>query len=376
MKLPAIPRRPLLAVLVVVALAAGIALRPHASVADAKVKTAAAMELDAADVAEARTEPIAATLTLSGLLQPLSESVLTAEVDGRIAAVLVRPGETVKAGQVLARMDTRDLAARLSEHEANLAAARVQFELAQKTQRRNEELQARQFVSTNSLDTSRSALDANREMLRAREAQLALARQALDKAVVRAPQSGVIADRAVQPGQHVGLNTRLFSIVDLAELEFAANVPVAQISAVQVGQNVAVAAEGVAGDARGRVERIAPTADVGTRMIPVYIRVANPDGSLRGGMAARGLLRRGEIGGAVTLPQEALRGSGEKPAVMVIAQGKAELREATTGVADEASGRIEIKSGIQPGEIAILARVRGVSPGQAVAVAKPATAAH
>lgn len=356
--------------------AAGFALRPQAAPAAGKA-VAAVMELDAADIAEARSEPIATTLALAGLLQPLAESVLTAEVEGRIDAVLVRPGEAVKAGQVLARMDTRDLAARLAEQRANLAASRVQLDLAAKTQRRNEELQARNFISANSLDTSRSALDANHEALRAREAQLALAKQALDKAVIRAPQSGIVADRAVQPGQHVGLNARLFSIVDLAELEFAASVPVGQVGAVRVGQNVAVVAEGAAepaGATPGRVERIAPTADAATRMIPVYIRVANRDGRLRGGMAVRGQLRLAEVPDAVTLPREALRG-GEAPAVLVIAQGRAELRAVRLGLADETGGRVEIKSGVRAGETAILARVGGVAPGQAVAAAVAAPAA-
>ena len=250
MKLP-IRRAFVIVALGLVAVAAFV-LRPQAVPAAAK-SAGAVMELDAADVALARSEPIAVTLALSGLLQPLAESVLTAEVEGRLDAVLVRPGESVKAGQVLARMDARDLAAHLAEQRANLAGARAQLELAEKTQRRNEELQARNFISANSLDTSRSSLDANREALRAREAQLTLAQQSLDKAVIRAPQSGIVSERAVQPGQHVGLNTRMFAIVDLAELEFAASVPVSQVGAVRVGQNVGVTAEGADGEARGRV---------------------------------------------------------------------------------------------------------------------------
>lgn len=375
MKPSALLRRPLLVVAILgAAAAAGFVLRPQA----APIATApgsATMELDASDIALATRGPIAATLALSGLLQPLSESVLTAAVEGRIEAVLVRPGETVKAGQVLARMDTRDLAAHLAEQRANLAASRAQLDLAEKTQRRNEELRTRNFISANSLDTSRSTLDANREALRAREAQLTLAQQALDKAVVRAPQSGIVAERAVQPGQHVGLNARLFSIVDLAELEFAASVPVSQVGAVRIGQGVGVVPEGGAQEAQGRVERIAPTADAATRMIPVYIRVANADGRLRGGMAVRGQLRLGEVPDAVSLPREALRGSGENPAVLVIAQGKAELRAVRTGLTDEASGRVEIVSGVAAGETAILARVGGVAAGQAVtAVPAPAAA--
>jgi RND family efflux transporter MFP subunit len=378
MKSPAFFRRRSL--LVVLALGAAVVVwllsRPQAASTAAKTDVAAAMELDAADLAVARAEPVAATLTLAGLLQPLAESVLAAEVEGRIDAVLVRPGETVKAGQVLARMDTGDLDARLAEQRANLAASRVQLDLAERTQRRNEGLRERNFISASGLDASRGTLDANREALRAREAQLALARQALSKAVIRSPQAGIVAERAVQPGQHVASNTRLFSIVDLTEVEFAASVPVGQVGAVRVGQNVSLVAEG-ADDApiSGRVERIAPTADAATRMIPIYIRVANADGRLRGGMAARGYLRLGEVANAVTLPREALRGGAETPTVLVIAQGRAEMRTVQVGLVDEVGGRMEIKSGVKAGETAILARVGGIAPGQAVAEAKGANAA-
>ena len=378
MKSPAFFRRRSL--LVVLALGAAVVVwllsRPQAASTAAKTDVAAAMELDAADLAVARAEPVAATLTLAGLLQPLAESVLAAEVEGRIDAVLVRPGETVKAGQVLARMDTGDLDARLAEQRANLAASRVQLDLAEKAQRRNEGLRERNFISASGLDASRGTLDANREALRAREAQLALARQALSKAVIRSPQAGIVAERAVQPGQHVASNTRLFSIVDLTEVEFAASVPVGQVGAVRVGQNVSLVAEG-ADDApiSGRVERIAPTADAATRMIPIYIRVANADGRLRGGMAARGYLRLGEVANAVTLPREALRGGAETPTVLVIAQGRAEMRTVQVGLVDEVGGRMEIKSGVKAGETVILARVGGIAPGQAVAEAKGANAA-
>lgn len=365
------PGRRAFLILLVIALAAGAyALRQRTrSEATAPVAAVAALELDAADIAVAREEALAATLQVSGLLQPLAESVLTASVEGRVQDVLARPGQAVAAGQVLARMDTRDLEARLLEQQANLAAARAQFELAASTHRRNEELKTRNFISANSLDNSRGALDAAREALHAREAQLTLARQALGKAVIRAPLAGYIAERSVQPGQQVGLNARLLTIVNLAELEFAATVPVAQIASVQIGQNVAVRAEGSPRNTAplaGRVERIAPAADAATRMIPVYIRVANPQGLLKGGMSVRGEIGLGEVAGAVTLPLDALRDAGDAPRVLVVADGKVDSRPVRTGIVDAAGGRVEILSGVRAGETAILSRVTGIAAGQPI----------
>lgn len=376
MKLPALKirqpsRRTVLFLIVAALVAAGVVhgMKKRAA-ASAPAASVAALELSAADLAEARIEPLARTLRLSGYLQPLSESVLTAAVEGRIDAVFVRPGEKVRAGQELARMDSRDLAARVAEAQANLAANKAQLDLAAKTQTRNEELKAKNFISSNSLDTSKSNLEAQKEATRAGEARLALARQALEKSVVRAPLSGIVAERAVQPGQHVGLNARLFSVVDLGELEFAATVPVSQVGAIRIGQTVQLNAEGSEAEATGRVERIAPTADTATRMIPVYIRVKNPDGTLKGGMSVQGEVRLAEQPQTLTLPREALRVAGTKTTVLIAANGKAEERNVDTGIVDEASGRVEIKSGVRAGETAILARV-AMQPGQAIALPKP-----
>ncbi len=354
---------------------AGAATAPAAS-SEAKV-----MEVAAADLVVAQRESIAATLSLSGVLQPLNETVLTAEVEGRIDAVMVRPGMTVQAGQVLARMATQDLAARVAEAEANLAASRSQWQLADKTQRRNEDLRQRNFISGAGLDSGQSALEASQETLRAREAQLALARQALQKAVIRAPMAGTLAERLVQPGQQVAPNQRLFSIVDLSELEFAANVPVTEIVNVRIGQTVKVSMAGTTDPAgvelSGRVERIAPVADTGTRMIPVYIRVANPDGRLKGGLPAHGWLRWSEAADTVTLPREAVRSSQNASAVLVIQNGKAEMRRIDLGLSDASAGKVQVRAGLSGGETVILARVGGIAEGQAVRVAaeSPASAA-
>ena len=352
-----------------------------AATAPAAASEAKVMEVAAADLVVAQRESIAATLSLSGVLQPLNETVLTAEVEGRVDAVMVRPGMTVQAGQVLARMATQDLAARVAEAEANLAASRSQWQLADKTQRRNEDLRQRNFISGAGLDSGQSALEASQETLRAREAQLALVRQALQKAVIRAPMAGTVAERLVQPGQQVAPNQRLFSIVDLSELEFAANVPVTEIVNVRIGQTVKVSMAGTTDPAgvelSGRVERIAPVADTGTRMIPVYIRVANPDGRLKGGLPAHGWLRWSEAADTVTLPREAVRSSQNASAVLVIQNGKAEMRRIDLGLSDASAGKVQVRTGLSGGESVILARVGGIAEGQAVRVAaeNPASAA-
>lgn len=333
-------------------------------------KVGAPLEIAVVDVATVRSGRVTRSVQLSGLMQPVRQSLLTAEVEGRVEEVMVRAGERVAAGQVLARMDTRDLGNRLAQQRANLAASRAQLELAQKNFDRNQELLARNFISATTVDNSRSTLEAARETLKANEALVALASQAQDKAVIRAPLAGVVAERSIEVGQHVGLNARLFSIVDLSKLEFAASVPVTQVAAISIGQEVTLAVEGMSGSVTGKVERISPVADQGSRMIPVFVGVANQDARLKGGMVAQGRIVIADSGATLLVSDQTIRHEQGADKALVVAAGKIEQRSLTLGLRDEENGLVEVRSGLKEGEQVLLARVAGLAPGQVVKLAK------
>lgn len=337
---------------------------------DAVPARAPVLEVAPVDVVTVQAAALTRGVQLSGLLQPLRQALLTADVEGRVDEVRVRAGERVAAGQVIARMDVRDLASRVAQQKANLAVSRAQLDLADKTFSRNQELLARNFISATTLDNSRSTLDAARETLKANEAQLALAVQALDKATIRAPIAGVVAERSIEVGQHVGLNTRMFSIVDLSTLEFAANVPVNVVGAVRVGQDVSLHVEGIAETVTGKVERISPVADQGSRMIPVFIDVPNPDARLKGGMVAQGRVTVVDTGPSLVLSDQALRHAGTQDYVLRVAEGRVERCPVVIGARDEEGGRVEVKSGLAAGDRVLLARV-DVAPGAAVKLVAP-----
>lgn len=326
------------------------------------------VELAPVDVTVVREASLNRTLQLSGILHPLKQSILTAEVEGRIQAVLVRPGDRVLAGQVLARMDSRDLENHLAEQRANFAASRAKFELAEKNHRRNEELLAKHFISAASLDTGRSTLDASRESMKAQDALVALTQQNVSKAVIRAPLDGIVAERGVEPGQHIALNTKLFVIVDLSELEFAANASVSEIGAISIGQEVTIQVTGVPELVVGHVERLAPTADDASRMIPVFIRVPNQDGSLKGGMMAQGRLRVENATGVLAVHKDTLRHDGKKDYVLRVGADRLERCEVTLGLTEQVTGLVEIKHGLAAGDQVILARLQNLEAGRQVVI--------
>lgn len=356
------PRYWVIVSIAVVAVAAFVAVKSkQAATAPAAPATASSapvtMEIASVDLIKVSEGPLARTVAVSGLLQPLRQTLLTAELEGRIEEITVRSGDKVAQGQLLARMDPQDLNSRIAESRANVAAARAQLDLAERTQQRNEELQAKNFISANSLDSSRSTLDSARENLRAREAQLALALQALPKATIRSPLKGVVSDRAIEVGQHVGVNARLFSVVDLAELEFAAKLPVSEIAAIKVGQTVSLSVEGVSEPVEGRIERISPVAEDASRMIPVFIRVANRNEALKGGMVARGQIVVAGRDKALAISDQALRDDNGKPWVLVLVGDRLERRTLELGIRDETSGQVEVRTGLKAGDQVLLARV-------------------
>lgn len=331
--------------------------------------TVAALELAPADVAIVTRGVLAAGLPLTGALQPVNQTTVQARVASDIGQVLVREGESVKQGQLLVRLGTQDLDARLKQAQANLASAKVQAQLSRALADRYRQLFEKHLYSEVDYQKSVGEADAREEEVRAQQALVDIARKAFDDANVKAPMSGIIARRYVEPGSSVGMDARLFDIVDLHEMELAASVPSADIAAVHVGQRVTFTTTG-AGQRSfdGRVVRINPVADAGTRAITVYVRVQNPDGALRGGMFARGAVVSGAATPVLIVPLPAVRRDAGQAGIFVLRGGKLELRRVTLGIVDERDGQAEVKDGVKEGETVVLVSLEPQAAGSTAKV--------
>jgi RND family efflux transporter MFP subunit len=213
-------------------------------------------------------------------------------------------------------------------------------------------------------------------VLRAAEAQEALARKHLDDATVRAPFDGVIAQRYVHSGDRVADGALLLRLVNTAELEFAATVPTAALGSVRPGAPVALTVSGLTGVIRGRVARVNATVDPSTRQVKVYVTVPNHDRRLAGDLFASGRIVLAEATGALAIPAAGVRrGPGGADQAWVVAGGRAEPRAIVTGIRDEVRDLIEVKTGLRQGERAVVSPIEGLVPGQSVQVAGEETAA-
>lgn len=335
------------------------------------VATEAPLELLPVDVAVVRRGALAGGLPVTGGLQPVHQTTVQARVGSDIAAVLVREGERVQQGQVLARLGTQDLEARVKQAEAQLASAKVEAQLSRALVDRNRKLFEKNYFSENDFSRSQGEAEAREEAVRAQQAIVDITRKALNDAVVRAPMSGIVARRYVEPGNSVAMDSRLFDIVDLGQMELEASVPAAEVPRIKVGQAVVFTVDGFGGRRfEGQVVRINPVADAATRAIPVYVRVNNPDAALKGGMFARGQITSGTGQQALIVPLAALR-SGEKGAsVFVLKEGRLELRAVETGARDERAGEAVVSKGVVEGEVVVVASLSDQANTRAATVLK------
>ena len=341
-----------LGILVVVGgLAGTVALRASKKAGDGGDKAApVTLQFGASDLTYLENTPLSRRLAVSGTLQPVRQAVVKAKVAGDVRQIAVREGEAVKAGQVVASIDTADLESRLIDRIGAMESARAQLALAEKTRGMNVRLLNDKFISQNAFDSAESSFNVAQGNVKSAEAQVQLARNALKDAQAIAPLSGIVAKRHVQPGEKVAMEAPLVTIVDLADLEVQALVPAMDIPELSIGMPVELTVDGF-GERRftGRVERINPATEPGTRAILVYVKLPNSDATLRAGMFTTGRITLAASAPAPTLPTAAIRTEAGQSYVWAIDNGKLVKRIVLVGRRDEVSGRTEIKTALAPG---------------------------
>ena len=360
-----------------VAVVAGslVAWRASSAKKEDKKPADVTLEFSPADISVVEQRVLTRTLPFSGSLSPLLQSTVKSKVSGEVQKVLVREGEPIKHGQVLAQIDTSDLNARLDAQVAALEETKARWSIADKNRESNLKLLKQNFISQNAFDTTHSTLEASAASVRSAEAQVRLARNAMQDAVIRAPISGILAKRMVNGGEKVGPDSPMFTVVDLAKMEIEAPAAASEIPSVKVGQIASFKVDGF-GDRvfEGRVERINPITEQGSRSITLYLSVANRDGVLKGGMFAKGLLVLDKTQPSAVVPLAAVRDDAGQSYVFTLEGGKVTKRNVTLGMSEAQAGLVEVKSGLENGAQVVAARMVGLKAGASAVLKSPAAA--
>jgi RND family efflux transporter MFP subunit len=341
-----------------------------ASPAAAKTSAPTALEFLAGEVVTTEPAELRQVMQLTGTLRAVDQVTVKAKVAAEVRAVMVREGEPVKAGQVVVKLDTSEYEARVAQARGNLNNARAQMEIASKARDNNLVLVEKGFISKNAFDNSASQYVAAKASVDSAQGALDIVLKSLNDTVSRAPISGLVSVRHVQPGEKVAMDSRLLEIVNLQQLELEAAVPSSEISKVAIGQKVELRIEGLPQRFDGKVVRVNPATQAGSRSVPVYVQVANPQNLLRVGMFADGRLLLSSKAGVVTLPQSAVRKVNNGSFVFAIVNNKIERLPVTLGntglVGDD--HHIEITSGLEFGAQVIRADMGNLTPGTPVRV--------
>lgn len=290
------------------------------------------------DIALVALEPLASGIAISGSLDPAEQVEVKSQIAGQVTGVPVDRGTPVRRGQVLATIDASATRAQVASAEASLAAAERDLRAAD-TLYKAGAISERDFVQ------ARVARDAAR-------AQVTLHRETLARATVTSPITGIVSTKSIEPGEIVQVAGTLFTIVNSDPLELAGGVAASAVGGIAVGQPVTLSADAYPGrQITGRVARIEPVAEEGTRQVRVYVRVPNPGYRLVAGVFATGtILRNAGASLAVpTIPRSAVRTIGGQPTVFAVDAGRIAERQVVLGSVDADRGLVEVRSGIAAG---------------------------
>ncbi|MFZ4472162.1 MAG: efflux RND transporter periplasmic adaptor subunit [Limnohabitans sp.] len=287
------PKRIIIA-LVVIALAGGIwralsAKRTQQLAASDAAQTQGQIEFSQNDVFTAEVREITQGLAVSGTVKALNYAVIKARVAGEVKEIKVREGDSVTAGQVLARIDPLEYQRRFEQAQEQASAAKSQMEIAQRQWDTNKALVDQGFISKTALDNSLASFQGAVASHKAAIAGADVARKSLDDSVLRAPFSGVIAVRAAQLGERVGIDAKVLELVDLRQLEVEAPLSPSDSLDIKMGQTARLQIEDRADLVTAHVTRMSPSAQAGSRSVLVYLTLDKPAG-LRHGLFAKGTL--------------------------------------------------------------------------------------
>ena len=327
-------RRKILLLVIAAALAIAFAVgralvkRQHQQQAGQQAASAAPLplRLQPGEVLTVQRRALPLGVQVSGVVEALQMASIKSYAAGTLQDLAVREGDSVQAGQVLARVDAADASARLRQARQEAEAARAQLSIQQRQHSNNEALVSQGFISQTALRTSDANLQAAQAQYQSALAQVDVARKAVADTVLRSPIAGQVAQRLVNNGERVSVETKVLEIVDLRELQLQALLPPADALQVRVGQTARLRLEGSAQEFTARVVRVSPRADAATRSVAVYLQLQPPAATsstaavLRPGMFLQGQidLETSASPAPLVLPLDAVLTDKPQPYVQLV----------------------------------------------------------
>jgi RND family efflux transporter MFP subunit len=336
----------------------------------------APVEVQTVTVTTAYPTQAITALNATGYVVAQRKAAVASKATGRLEWLGVTEGSRVKSGDVIARLENRDVtaardqsAASVKVAEANLEQARAELADAERAFRRSQELLAKKFISDSAHDAAVARYEKAKAGVRGQEAAVAVARAnlrsaevALDQTLIRAPFDGVVLTKSANVGDNItpfsnALDTKgaVVTMADMATLEVEADVAESSLAKITVGQPAEIQLDAIPGERfAGLVSRIVPTVDRAKATVLVKVRFVDPDPRVLPDMSAKvAFLERAptpeERKPVAAVQKSAVIGEGAGRHVFVVKDGVAVKRDVETGA-----------------ELGDLVAVRGLAAGERV----------
>jgi RND family efflux transporter MFP subunit len=330
------------------------------------------------DILTIRANALASGPVVTGSIQPERKADLRAEVSAVVMQVLKENGDVVRKGDVLAKLDQTSIQDNLRSAQDNARNATQSLDQAERNLQRLKTLRASGMTSLQALDDAEVRRNGAQSELSASNARAVVARQQLERTIVRAPFDGVVSDRKVSAGDTASIGKELLKVIDPTSMRFAGRVSADKISQVSVGQPVSFRINGYGGqEFRGKVTRVDPSANDVTRQVEVLVNFSDASAQPKvAGLYAEGTIESSNVQ-ALTLPESVLVKAGDKASVWRVKNNTLSQVVLQIGVRDPRTGNIEIRSGLTEGDVILRSPSASFKEGQTaeLATAKPPTAA-
>ncbi|MDX2307239.1 MAG: efflux RND transporter periplasmic adaptor subunit [Hyphomicrobium sp.] len=291
-----------------------------------------------------------------GSLQSDEAVAVAPEIAGRISEILFTEGQPVKAGDVIAKLDSSLITAEITDADARLKLAEANFDRAKTLAKTGSATERSRDEATFALESAKAALE--------------LAKTRLDKHTVRAPFNGIAGVRSISVGAFVTAGTRIVNIEKIDRIKVDFKVPQRYLQRIALGQTVAIEVDALTGRTfEGQIYAIDPLIDVNGRALQIRARLENADLALRPGLFARVVIKGLAEREVVLIPESAIVPRSGESYVFKVEGGRAIERRVKLGERHDAE--VEIVEGIEAGATIVVAGQQQLRNGAEVDVVTP-----
>ena len=360
-------RRLILGAASVLALAIATGCSADAEDPGTPVAASPAVQVGQENVLTVTRDRIVSGPLISGELRAANEATVRAELGGSMLQVAVEEGQAIRKGALLGRIEATTLDDTRRSAESAVRNAENQLAVGRREAERTKQLVAAGALAARDAEIAAANVTAAEAAVADAKARLVTVQKQLSDAVLRAPITGIVADRAVNQGDVVSVGTALFTIIDPSSMRLEASVPSEDLAALKVGAAVQFNVRGYDQPFDGRIDRISPQADPTTRQVPIFVSVGNAGGRLVAGLFAEGRVMI-EAADGLVVPLNAVNTGEASPWVMRVVNGSAEKVQVTLGLRDPRTERVHVVSGLNEGDILLRGAAQGITPGTPVNV--------